>query len=150
LNELDIESWLRRAHLRTNFADYLVDTATAIRLELDRDVAGVRLRHRREAQLQAGSARRALDFRRRAQNRLDVTHHAIGLLQRAARRHDVIQHEPTFVERREQIAAKRPIAHIGRDYEHDAQREEDDWMMERAAHGALIQHEDSAEQPARE
>ena len=79
LRELDIELRLGLLDLLANIGHDLVDAAASIALELDGDVAVVRLGYGGEAHLQAGAAAGALDFRGVVQNLLDVVEHAVGL-----------------------------------------------------------------------
>jgi hypothetical protein len=100
LDEFDVQAGLGPDDLRAHIADHLVDAAAPLRLQLHGNVAGVRLGHGRETELQARAPRRVLDFWRRAQDGLDPAHHAVGLLQRAARRHHVVEHEAALVDGR--------------------------------------------------
>ena len=89
-------------------------------LELDREVAGVGLGHRGQAQLQAGAARSVFDLGNGVQDAVDVLQHAIGLGQRAARGHDVVENEAALIHLRQQIGAKRLVAGPGADYQQQA------------------------------
>ena len=93
-------------HLGANLADDVVDAAAALVLQLDRNVARVRLGHGGQSQLQAGAPRRALHFGTAANDLLDMGDHSIGFLQRTARRHHVIENEAALIHRRKQVAAQ--------------------------------------------
>ena len=150
LREFDVEHRLGHPDLASDVADDLVDIALAIRLQLDRDVAGVRLGHGRQAELQTGAARRALHLRRGAQDGIDVRQHAVRLLQRASRRHDVVEHETALVEGRQEVGAQGPIARVRRGDQNDAQSQQWKWPLQRLTHGPFVHDEDSSEQAARQ
>ena len=62
-DELDVDRGLLLLDLGAQLVHHLVDAAAALALQLDRDVAGIGLGHRRQSELQPGAPRGALHLR---------------------------------------------------------------------------------------